>query len=85
MVSAKEVAAVAAVSWQAVEVDRASGVAAGSRGRGRFGEHGDVDSLGTVIVNVVDGKLDGLVLGERGKVVGADRGLVDEEVLAAIV
>ena len=56
-----------------------------SGGKGEFGEHGDSDGLGTAVVDIVDGELCRLDLREHSEAVGVDRGLVDEEVLAAVV
>lgn len=46
---------------------------------------GDVDGLGSAIVVALDGELDGISLGNGAEAVGADRGLVDEEVFTARV
>ncbi|KAL2333804.1 hypothetical protein Fmac_015017 [Flemingia macrophylla] len=58
------------------------GVAAG----GRAGLEGcDVDGLGLVVVAGGDAELDAIALEEGPVAVGSDGGLVDEEILAAVV
>ena len=46
---------------------------------------GDVDGLGAAVLALGDGELDLLALGEGAEAVGLDGGLVDEEILAAVV
>lgn len=45
----------------------------------------DVDGLGFAVVGERDLELDGLALGEAAESVGFDGGLVDEEILAAVI
>jgi hypothetical protein len=53
-------------------------------GRGAAGA-GHLDGLGAPVVGGLNDELDLLALGERAEAVGLDRGLVDEDVLAARV
>ena len=46
---------------------------------------GDVDGLGLVVVAGGDGELDAIAVVEGAVAVGCDGGLVDEEILAAVV
>ncbi|KAG5565434.1 hypothetical protein RHGRI_001353 [Rhododendron griersonianum] len=46
---------------------------------------GDVDGLGAAAVVLFDHELDGFALAEAAEALGLDRGLVDEEIVAAVV
>lgn len=59
-----------------------SSVVSGAAGSG---EVDDVDGFGAAVLAELDDELDGLALGEGTEAVGLDRGLVDEEILAAVL
>lgn len=64
----------------------AVGVAGGCAGLERGAvDASDVDGLGLVVVSGGDGELNAVALEEGAVAVGSDGGLVDEEILAAVV
>ncbi|KAI8554098.1 hypothetical protein RHMOL_Rhmol05G0071500 [Rhododendron molle] len=62
-----------------------SSSAAGAALDGALVGAGDVGGLGAAVAAGFDDELDGLAVAQAAEAVGADRGLVDEEVIAAVV